>query len=318
MALYSIVVPVYNSETMLPLLYKRISNVFENIIKEQFEIIFVDDCSIDNSYRVICELRKKDSRVKGIQLAVNHGQQKAVMCGFSFITGDYVITMDDDLQHPPEEIPKLIYKMNSSNDIDVVIGSYDSKKHGPIKIFGTKMMDLLSDLIYRKPRSLSITSFRLIKRYVIDNLNNIAVSRPMIGPLILQTTKRIVNVTVQHDERYYGKSGYSFIKLCRAFFDNMITNSDLPLKAIGWVGLISFLISIILVLKFVLDYFIHGTSFKGWTSTIVVILFFGGVILFAIGILGRYLTSIMLETKKYPKFLVRRKDIDIDNESIRR
>lgn len=310
MALYSIVIPVYNSAKGLSLLYERISKEFDEVIKEDFELILVDDCSKDDSYKVICQLRENDSRVKGVQLAVNHGQQKAVMCGFSYVSGDYIITMDDDLQHPPEEIPKLIEKMNSSDDIDVVIGAYDSKKHGPVKKLGTKMMNLLSNSIYKKPKDLKITSFRLMKRYVIDNLSLVSISRPMIGPLLLQTNKRIVNVTVKHSERQYGKSGYSFFKLCRAFFDNMITNSDLPLKVVGWVGALSMLGSVILIIKFLLDYFIRGTSFKGWTSTIILVLFFGGVILFSIGILGRYLTSIMLETKKYPKYLVRREDLN--------
>lgn len=314
MALYSIVVPVYNSEKSLPILYERVSKEFDEVIKEPFELILVDDCSSDSSYHVISELVERDPRVKGVQLAVNHGQQKAVMCGFSYVTGDYAITMDDDLQHPPEEIPKLIETMNSSDDIDVVIGAYETKKHGPIKKFGSKLMDWTSDMIYGKPHDLKLTSFRLIKRYVIDNMNQISISKPTIGPLLLQTTKRIVNVTVKHDKREFGKSGYSFLKLVRAFFDNMITNSDMPLKFIGRIGLICFIFSIIMIIKFILDYFIRGTSLQGWTSTIVLILFFGGILMFAIGILGRYLTSIMLETKKYPKYLVRREDIKEDKK----
>ena len=94
MALYSIVVPVYNSEKSLPELHERIANVFDNVIKEPFELILVDDCSADDSFRVIEELRAKDERVNGIQLAVNHGQPKAILCGFSYVQGDYVITMD--------------------------------------------------------------------------------------------------------------------------------------------------------------------------------------------------------------------------------
>ena len=122
MALYSVVVPVYNSEKTLDELYLRIKNVFENTVKEKFELILVDDFSKDSSYEVMRTIQKNDSRVKIIQLSKNHGQQKAVLCGFEFTRGDYVITMDDDLQHPPEEIPKLIEKMNSDENIDVVIG----------------------------------------------------------------------------------------------------------------------------------------------------------------------------------------------------
>ena len=217
MALYSIVVPVYNSENSLPELHERIANVFDNVIKEPFELILVDDCSADNSYRVIEALRAKDKRVNGVQLAVNHGQPKAILCGFNYVQGDYVITMDDDLQHPPEEIPKLIEKMNSADDIDVVIGEYDSKKHNAVKRMGTKLMNAMSNAVYHKSNNLKITSFRLMKRYVVDNLNKISVSRPMIGPLLLQTNKRMVNVTVTHAPRVYGKSGYSFGKLVKEF-----------------------------------------------------------------------------------------------------
>ena len=258
MALYSIVVPVYNSENSLPELHQRLADVFDNVIKQPFELILVDDCSADRSYQVIEELRKKDSRVNGIQLAVNHGQPKAILCGFSYVQGDYVITMDDDLQHPPEEIPKLIEKMNSADDIDVVIGEYDSKKHNDIRRIGTKLMNAMSNTIYHKSNKLKITSFRLMKRYVVDNLNKITVSRPMIGPLLLQTNKRMVNVTVTHAARVYGKSGYSFKKLVREFRNNLITNSDLPLKLIGHLGLISAFMSVILILFFMIRYFVNG------------------------------------------------------------
>ena len=314
MALYSIVVPVYNSEKSLPILYERVSKEFDEVIKEPFELILVDDCSSDSSYHVISELVERDPRVKGVQLAVNHGQQKAVMCGFSYVTGDYAITMDDDLQHPPEEIPKLIEKMNSADDIDVVIGEYDSKKHNAVKRMGTKLMNMMSNTVYHKSNNLKITSFRLMKRYVVDNLNKIAVSRPMIGPLLLQTNKRMVNVTVKHAPRVYGKSGYSFKKLVREFRNNLITNSDLPLKLIGYMGLFSAFLSIAFIIFFIIRYFVNGSGVSGWTSIIVLLLFFGGMTLFSVGILGRYLISIMVETKKFPKFLVRKVDMTEDPE----
>ena len=116
MALYSIVIPVYNSEKSLEILYSRIVKVFDNEIKQPFEMILVDDCSKDNSYKIIKQLSAKDPRIKGIQLAVNHGQQKAVLCGFRHVKGDYIITMDDDLQHPPEQIHILIDEMHKSED----------------------------------------------------------------------------------------------------------------------------------------------------------------------------------------------------------
>ncbi len=308
MALYSIVVPVYNSEKSLGILYERIAAVFDGTLHAPFELILVDDCSKDSSYKVIKELVNKDSRVRGIQLSVNHGQQKAVMCGLAHVSGDFVITMDDDLQHPPEEIPKLISRIESSDDVDVVIGVYDSKKAGPVRKIGTKLMDLSSDMIFRKPKGLRLSSFRIMRRYVADSMTKIAISKPTVGPLLLQTTSRIVNETVRHDARRFGKSGYSFGKLCKTFFSNVMTNSDIPLRALSFIGLLSFIASIAMAIYYVVRYFASGISIAGWTTSIVLVLLFGGLILLSVGTIGKYLTNIMQEAKKMPPYIIRRKD----------
>ena len=314
MSLYSVVVPVYNSEKSLPILYERLSNVFDNVIKQPFELILVDDCSKDNSYKVIRQLIEKDPRVKAIQLSVNHGQQKAVLCGFRYVQGDYVVTMDDDLQHPPEQIPVLIDALEKDEDCDVVIGAYDTKQHNILRRFGSGLMNLSHNIIYKKPKDLHMTSFRLIRRYVIDNLNRISISQPTVGVLLLQTTKRIKNVQVHHDKRAYGKSGYDFKKLVKLFLRNVITNSDLPLLAVMYFGIFSLIASICLGLFFLIRYFVRGVSITGWTSSILLLLFFGGATLFSIGLIGRYLINIMLEAKKYPAYFIRQTDGDIKDE----
>ena len=314
MALYSIVIPVFNSEKSLEILYSRIVNVFDNELKQPFEMILVDDCSKDNSYKIIKQLSAKDPRVKGIQLAVNHGQQKAVLCGFRHTKGDFIITMDDDLQHPPEQIHILIDAMNESDDWDVIIGAYDSKQHNFLRKFGSSLMNLSHNIIYKKPKDLHMTSFRLIRRYVIDNLNRINISQPTVGVLLLQSTKRIKNVKVHHDKRAYGKSGYDFKKLVKLFLRNVITNSDLPLLAVMYFGIFSLIASICLGLFFLIRYFVVGISITGWTSSILLLLFFGGAALFSIGLIGRYLINIMLEAKKYPAYFIRQTDGDLKDE----
>ena len=312
---YSVVVPVYNAESSLEILYQRIVRVFDEL-ELLFELILVDDCSGDRSYQIIRRLVSADQRVKGIQLSVNHGQQKAVLCGFHYVTGDYVITMDDDLQHPPEQIPVLIAKMKESEDIDVVIGAYETKKHGPIRRFGSWLMDLSSNIIYHKPKTLKLTSFRLMRRYVVDNLNRIAISQPTVGPLLLQTTKHIVNVTVHHDERMFGKSGYSFPKLVTAFFRNMITNSDFPLRLLRILGILNLIGCFFLTIYYLARYFSNGIKIAGWTTTVLLVIFFGGMTFFSVGVLGRYLSSIMLEAKKYPSYLIRREDIACEKRNV--
>ena len=124
MSLYSVVVPVYNSEHTLTELYTRLEKVFRETVQEPFELILVDDGSKDRSYQIMEKLRQKDPRVKIIQMARNFGQHPALLCGFSHAEGDFIITMDDDLQHPPEEIPKLINTIRERDDVDVIIASY--------------------------------------------------------------------------------------------------------------------------------------------------------------------------------------------------
>ena len=139
---YSIVVPVYNSAPTLDELYNRVKRVFEITLNEPFEMILVDDSSHDNSFAKMAELSRNDSRIVSVQLAQNFGQHNALLCGFSHARGDYIITIDDDLQHPPEEIPKLIAAMEANEKIDVVIGKYETKKHS-LMIGNVLYLDLI-------------------------------------------------------------------------------------------------------------------------------------------------------------------------------
>lgn len=139
MSLYSVVVPVYNSEHTLGELYTRLEKVFWETLKEDFELILVDDGSKDRSYEIMTELREKDHRVRIIQMARNFGQHPALLCGFAHVKGEFVVTMDDDLQHQPEELPKMVRTMQERPDVDVIIASYEGRKHGPIRKTGNEI-----------------------------------------------------------------------------------------------------------------------------------------------------------------------------------
>lgn len=310
MPTYSIVVPVYNSEKTLEVLHKRVTEVFEANRWEDFELILVDDCSRDDSAKVMSRLREQDKRVKIIFLAKNFGQHRALLCGFHHCKGEYVITMDDDLQHPPEEIPKLVEYMQSNSDVDAVVGSYLVKKHGPIRNFGTKMTNWFTSKMFHKDKNLHLTSFRLMRRYVVENICGIHVNNPRIGHLLLQVTNRIRNVDVRHDVRAYGKSGYTFSRLVRDFINNILNNSDLPLAVLGSLGLLSLAASILMILYYIVRYFFVGVSVPGFTTIVVLQLALGGLILFGIGLLGRYLINLNGEVKKMPNYVVRYKEVD--------
>lgn len=308
--LYSVVVPVYNSAATLDELYNRIKQVFEQVVREDFELILVDDFSRDDSFAVMKRLSGMDERVRYIRLARNHGQQRAVLCGIDHTKGDYVITLDDDLQHPPEEIPKLIEKMASDTDIDIVIGRYDSKKHNAVRRFGTKLLDRLSQRTLGKKEDLKLTSFRLMKSFVADNLAEVELRSPTVGHCLLAVDGNIVNVTTHHDARKVGKSGYSFRKLVANYMGILYSNTDLPLRLVGMVGTISFVISILLAAFYLVRYMIGDIRVSGWTTLVILILLMNGLSLFSVGIMGRYLMLNIQETKRLPKYSIKEKNMD--------
>lgn len=202
MSLYSVVVPVYNSEHTLQELYTRLEKVFREVIKEEFELILVDDGSKDRSFEVMQELRAKDNRVRIIQMARNFGQHPALLCGFAHVKGDFVVTMDDDLQHQPEELPKMINVMRERDDVDAIIASYEGRQHGFIRKLGTKFSVWATSKMLGKDPDLQITSYRLIRRFLVDAMVKTNTYLPQIGNLLVLTSNRIINVPVQHAARF--------------------------------------------------------------------------------------------------------------------
>ena len=208
---YSVVVPVYNSEGSLRELYTRLNAVFSSL-KLSWEIVLVNDCSKDESWKVLRELVQAQQNVKAINLMNNFGQHNALMCGFHHACGKYVITMDDDLQHPPEEIPELISRMQRG-DYSVVYGQYARKRHGALRDFvSASVNDLLSRITGSGYR---VTSFRIIEQEVVKKIINYSQYNVMIDVFIKDTvaSSYIGHVLVEHHSRKIGKSNYSFRKL---------------------------------------------------------------------------------------------------------
>ena len=310
MSLYSVVVPVYNSEHTLQELYTRLEKVFREVIKEEFELILVDDGSKDRSFEVMQELRAKDNRVRIIQMARNFGQHPALLCGFAHVKGDFVVTMDDDLQHQPEELPKMINVMRERDDVDAIIASYEGRQHGFIRKLGTKFSVWATSKMLGKDPDLQITSYRLIRRFLVDAMVKTNTYLPQIGNLLVLTSNRIINVPVQHAARVYGKSGYSFKRLVKDLIYDIIAHTAFPLLMVRNIGIASFLVSMVMAVYFLVRYFAFGVSVEGWTSLMMVMLAFFGLILLSIGIMGIYLMNILNEAKKMPHYVVRREDTD--------
>jgi len=309
MSLYSVVVPVYNSEHTVGELYERLKKVFDEELKRDFELLLVDDGSKDNSWSVLEGLHAKDERVKIFQMARNFGQHPAILCGFHYVSGDFVITMDDDLQHPPEEIPKLIKVMDERDDVDVILARYQNRKHGLIRRIGTRISVSATSAMLKKDPDLEITSFRLMRRFIVDAIKDTSIHLPQIGNLLVMNSNRIINVDVRHDARAYGKSGYSFKELVHELLYDITTHSAFPLIVVRNIGLFALFISVVLGLVYFIRYFVVGTSVQGFTTLVLVMLASTGLTLFSVGILGEYLIHILDESKKMPHYVIRKKEL---------
>ncbi len=306
--MYSVIVPVYNSEKTLPELCSRTISALEEF-ESDYEIILVNDCSKDKSWEVLKELHLKNNMIKVINLSKNYGQHAALMCGLKYAIGDVVVTIDDDLQHPPEEIPKMIKYLKNNPEIDVVIGSYMKKQHSLWRNAGSIVMKFLSQKTIKQETNFKLTSFRAIRGKVAKTISSIHIQKPRIGTLILHTTQKIATIMVEHNAREYGQSGYTFKKLFHDLVNNVISNSTLPLKLISILGFWISFFSMIFIVYIIGKYFLFGTSVKGWSSLTVMITFFSGLILFTLGIIGEYLLLILLETRKLPIFIEREKHL---------
>jgi len=308
--LCSVVIPVFNSSKSLVELYDRLDKVFRKEIDADFEVVFVDDASKDDSFAVIMKLKEQHKNVKAIQFSRNYGQHKATICGFEYAEGDFVLTMDDDLQHPPEEITKLWSRLIGDEEIDVVVGTFTEKKHSALRNFGSRLNQFVASSVVKKNRvDFRMTTFRLMRRYVAKAIARTTASMPRVGTIMRSVTNRFAGVEVRHDIRKYGESGYSFLRLVRDFESNLLNNSDFPLRVVGVIGNLSCLLAVVLVVYYFVRYFTKGTSIAGFTTTVILILFFSGIIMFSISIVGKYLIRILTEARKEQLYTIRREEL---------
>ncbi len=299
--MYSVIIPVYNSQNTLEELFERIDKCFEQLLLK-YEVIFVDDGSEDDSWQAIKKLKEKNNeKVKAVRFVRNFGQHNAVFCGLSFAAGEFIITLDDDLQHPPEEISKLIEKYNETSS-ELVYGFYKKKKHSLFRNLGSKMIKRSSRYLYNSTGEGS--SFRLFKSELGNKILEHSQSFVYIDELLLWYAADTSFVKVMHDKRKYGKSGYSGIKLFRLTQNLVLYYTAIPLKIMVYGGFFASIISFILGIYFIFrKIFFHVPH--GYTSVIVTILFSTGIIIFSLGIIGEYLTRIYMVQNKKPPYNIK-------------
>lgn len=300
----SVVIPVYGSEKVLPELVARLQTALDQHIRwrHNYELILVCDCSPDHSWAVIQSLAAQHSWVNGILLRMNAGQHNALMAGFARARGDVIVTMDDDLQHAPADIPVLLDELERGRD--VVFARFKSRKHAGWKVFGSQLNDLVAGYLLQKPKNLYLSPFRAMKAAICKDILRYRGPYVYVDGLILSVTRNIGTIDVNHHERFAGDSGYG-LKKSLSLWLKMATNfSIIPLRitsvlGMGFAGL-GFLLAVFLVIqKFTFDLMPIG-----WSSLIVTILVVGGVQLLALGMIGEYLGRVLLTINSRPQYVV--------------
>tara|TARA_B100000700_G_scaffold100055_3_gene112699 strand:+ start:118 stop:1068 length:951 start_codon:yes stop_codon:yes gene_type:complete len=302
----SIVVPCYRSSGWLADLAAQVKSV-ANAQQWSYELILVNDCSPDQTWEAIESIAATDSCVRGINLAFNTGQFRATFCGLQQARGEIIVTMDDDLQQPPEEFPILVEALQNAPQTDAVFARYANKRHGLLRNLGSKVMNGLFRLSYGKPKEIRSTTFRAMRWQLVKSITQYATVNPNINPLIFQTTQRLQSVDVRHENRKQGTSGYGLIKLFRLMTDNVLSVSTLPLKIVTSIGVLASIGSVLLALYYLIRFWL-GDGIKentGFMTQVLLINFFGGMTLLSVGLLGEYIIRIMEEVRGRPRFLVK-------------
>lgn len=301
---FSIVIPVYNSENIIA---KTVKQTLDEVSKNNLdtEIILVNDGSSDNSWDVIKNLAKEYKNVKAINLLKNYGQHNAVLCGLEIASGDYIITMDDDLQNPPSEIIHLVNKILEDENTDLVFGKFKEKKHPAYRKLGSKIIGYLNEKIFNKPKNITLTNFRIIKKDVIQRVLNHNTAYPYIPGLLLMYATKIDNVLVEHHERVEGKSNYTFRKIFSLMSNLLINYSSYPLKVLSIFGFIVSSISFFIGLFFLIAGLIGNVKVAGWTTLVVLVSFLGGFIIVLLGLIGEYLSRILDQISNQKSYYIK-------------
>ena len=304
----SAIVPSYNEEKNVPLVYERLTSTLSQI-SDKYEIIFVNDCSKDATLSVIKQISKKDSHVKYISFSRNFGHQIAVSAGLDLCKGKAVVIIDGDLQDPPELILEMYKKYQEG--YKVVYARRKTRegetwfKKATAKLFYRFLAAMTSIEI-----PVDVGDFRLIDQVIVNHLRNMPEKSKYIRGQISWIGYKQTFVEYHRDARLYGKTNYPLKKMLRLAFDGITAFSDKPLKMASAIGIISAILSLLAIVYALISHFIFDSAVSGWTSLIISVLFIGGVQLITIGIIGEYIARINNDVRNRPLYIIEEKNIE--------
>ena len=301
-AKYSVVIPVYNSSPIVGNTIDRTVSFFEER-RLDYEIILVNDGSLDNSWDVIRKKAEENPNIIAINLLRNYGQHNANFCGFLHSSGDYVITMDDDLQNPPEEIIHLISKAHEGYDL--VIGRFREKKHALYRRVGSILVGAINTRIFHKDKDLVLTNFRIIRRDVVERVCAYKTSYPYIPGLTLMFSNNRANVWVEHREREAGKSSYNLASILKLVFTILFNYSSYPLRLVGGIGIVVSACSFLLGMFYLGIALFRGTRTPGWTTIVVLLSFSNGLLILILSMIGEYVVRVLNQISSSESFHIK-------------
>ena len=287
----SVIVPVYNGANTI---VKLVEVLQAELYQYDFEIILINDGSLDNSEKVCKILEAENTNLKFFSLRKNFGEFNAVMCGLNHVEGKYTVIIDDDFQNPPSEIIKLVDKAQSEN-FDVVYTYYNEKKHNFFRNFGSWLVNRLTTSLLQKPSDLYLSSFKLINFEIIQEIIKYKGPYPYIDALVFRITNNIGKIQVKHNARLEGESNYTLKKMMTLFMTIVFGYSILPARIILSTGIFSLFLSILLIMLFVFGI----TSDWG----IAIFIFLCGAQLTSLGVIGEYVSKAFLFQSQAPQYV---------------
>ncbi|MBQ1192015.1 MAG: glycosyltransferase [Bacteroidales bacterium] len=308
----SVIIPSYNEERNVGIMHERLTKTLSEIT-DSYEMIFVNDCSKDQTLLRIKELAEKDSHVKYLSFSRNFGHQIAVSAGLDFCTGEAVVIIDGDLQDPPELITQMYERYKEG--YKVVYAKRKTRegetwfKKATAKIFYRLLASMTSIDI-----PVDVGDFRLIDRVIVEHLRNMPEKSKYIRGQIAWIGYKQTFVEYHRDARLYGTTNYPLKKMLRFALDGITAFSDKPLKIASGLGIFSAIVSLLALVYALVSHFCFHATITGWTSLILSVLFIGGVQLITIGIIGEYIARINNDVRNRPLYILDEKNIDKDSE----
>ena len=323
--LVSIVIPCYRSAEMIGGVVADINREMEKLQeKYRWEIILVNDCSPDNTFDVIRELCREYTNICGINLARNFGQHAALMAGFHQVKGDILVCMDDDGQTPAFAIKDLLQGLEEGSD--VVYAKYEHKHHNAFRNFGSRLNDLMLKFMLGKPADLYVSSFFAARRFIVDEMLRYQNAYPYVIGLVLRATRNIKNVTVEHQDRKAGESGYTLSKLLGLWFNGFTAFSEKPLRVATMIGTGCAFLGFLYGLYTIIKKLVNPMVPIGFSSLMSALMFIGGMLMLMVGLVGEYIGRMYICMNNAPQYVVREivgeeegeKDTDQKEETVQK